>query len=309
MSTLTLRRVDAAAHACTRSIQRWRDAGHDAGSDCLPRLPGYLRFRARCEGGDWHGLILARDWLHQSLPQLQSLLTVETSMTNIVGLFQAVPRPLLLELDELHYQMLSEVELVDPPQLPTHTLPWLDTPRGRLWVTQLPAARAASEPLDSSAWLADLPLCLELRLGVSHLGHGDRIRLNKGDVLRITQRAQNAWLAGRCIGVFTFTEEGLLMQSTVDDASRQPTESTAQAAWGAVPVRLEFVLATHDIDLARLTQIADGQLIPLADDAVRHIEVRANGKRIARGELVQLGEQLGVELNEVYRSTSAEQPR
>jgi type III secretion protein Q len=74
-------------------------------------------------------------------------------------------------------------------------------------------------------------------------------------------------------------------------------------------VRLEFILATHDIDLATLSQIVDGQLIPLGDDAARHIEVRANGKRVARGELVQLDEQLGVELIEVYRGTSSEPPR
>jgi type III secretion protein Q len=47
----------------------------------------------------------------------------------------------------------------------------------------------------------------------------------------------------------------------------------------------------------------------LGDDAARHIEVRANGKRVARGELVQLDEQLGVELIEVYRGTSSEPPR
>lgn len=89
------------------------------------------------------------------------------------------------------------------------------------------------------------------------------------------------------------------MQTTVADANEQ---NAPGSDLGSVPVRLEFVLATHDTDLATLSQIIDGQLIPLADDAAQHIEVRANGKRVARGELVQLDEQLGVELLEIYRN-------
>lgn len=91
------------------------------------------------------------------------------------------------------------------------------------------------------------------------------------------------------------------MQSTEADTHQQSTpEPGADADLGTLPVRLEFVLATHDIDLATLSQIIAGQLIPLAADAARQIEVRANGKPVARGELVQLDEQLGVELLEVY---------
>ncbi|MHC8354904.1 FliM/FliN family flagellar motor switch protein [Pseudomonas sp. LB3P81] len=114
-------------------------------------------------------------------------------------------------------------------------------------------------------------------------------------------------LADQCIGVFTFTEEGLHMQSTVADSNQQAgTDADTQVELDALPVRLEFLLATHDIDLGTLSRIIDGQLIPLAADAARHIEVRANGKRVARGELVQLDEQLGVELLEVYRNTGNE---
>ena len=310
MSTLKLRRVDPATHARWRSVERWRSAGHGAGFDCLQRVPGYLRFCAGSEGGGWHGLVMARDWLHHSLPQLQALLAIEPPLTRIADLFRAVPQPLLLELDELLYQTLTEVALVDPQILPTHNLPWLETPRGRVWVTRLPLARVVSEPLDPGAWLSDMPLRLTLKLGASHLDPTSRIRLSEGDVLRITQRAQHGFVAQRCIGVFTFTEEGLLMQSTDTDA-HPPTaiEPGADAGLGALSVRLEFILATHDIDLATLSQIVDGQLIPLADEAARHIEVRANGKRVARGELVQLDEQLGVQLIEVYRGTSSEPPR
>ncbi|WP_322784187.1 hypothetical protein [Pseudomonas sp. PCH199] len=88
---------------------------------------------------------MARDWLYHSLPPLQSLLTVECSLASIAGLFQAVPRPLLLEVGALRYRELSDIECIALAQLPTHDLPWLDTPGGRVWLTQLPT-RVACDP-------------------------------------------------------------------------------------------------------------------------------------------------------------------
>lgn len=299
MNAFKVRRVDPLAHARTQAVQRWRRAGQGVGSGRLQKLSGYLRFCAQGDAGNWRGLILAREWLHHSLPQLQSLLVVECPLASIAGLFRVVPRPLRLEVDELHYRELSDVELVDATHLPSHDLPWLDTPGGRVWLTQLPAPRPSSPPLAWRSWLNDLPLRLDLLLGISYLS---RLRLGAGDVLRITQRTQHGVLANRRIGVFTFTEEGLHMQSTVADATQHAAEPEADVELDSLPVRLDFVLATHEIDLATLSAFIEGQLIPLAVDAARRIEVRANGKCVARGELVQLDEQLGVELLEVYRN-------
>ena len=301
MSALKLRRVNASAHAAAQAIRRWRNADVNAGSGHPPGQSGYLCFRASGEGGEWRGLIDARDWLHQSLPGLRSLLSVECSLMNIAELFRAVPQPLLLEVEDLHYRQISDVDGVLPGQLPPQELPWLDTPRGRLWLTRLPPAQAASRLMDADSWLSDLPLRLELMLGSSHLGHG--IRLKAGDVLRIIQRSQRCYLGHQCLGAFTFTEQGIHMLSTATDA-QSTADPDPDFDLGALPVRLEFLLATREIDLATLSRIIAGQLIPLADDAARHIEVRANGKPVARGELVQLQEQLAVEVLEVYRNGS-----
>ncbi|PBJ26078.1 type III secretion system protein SpaO [Pseudomonas ogarae] len=307
MSALQLRRVDPLAHAQAQAIQRWRRAGRDAGLGRVPERSGYLRFCAQGDGGDWQGLIAAHDWLHCALPQLRSLLTSETSWTNVLGLFRAAPRPLLLEVDELHYRALSDIEGVAAARLPTHDLPWLDTPRGRVWLLQLPPVSVAGERWGVGSWLDALPLRLELLLGFSHLSLASRLRLDEGDVLRIVQRTQWCCLADRCLGTFTFTQERLHMQPTVSDASpEQPPEPDAAIDLGALPVRLEFLLATHPTDLATLSRIIEGQLIPLAEDAARHIEVRANGKPVAQGELVQLDGQLGVELLKVYRAGADE---
>lgn len=303
MSALQLRRVEPLAHAQVQAIKRWRRAGRSTGLGQVPGHDGYLRFCAHGDGGDWQGLIAAHDWLYRALPPLQSLLKVETSLMNIVELFRALPRPLLLEGDALQYRALSGVECVALARLPTRELPWLETPRGRVWLLQLPSAPIASERLGVDSWLDALPLRLELILGVSHLSLASRMRLDEGDVVRIVQLTQRCCLDGRCLGTFTFTQEGLHMQPTVTEAN---PDAEASIDLGALPVRLEFLLACHETDLATLSRLIDGQLIPLAEDAARHIEVRANGKPVARGELVQLDGQLGVELLQVYRASADE---
>lgn len=303
MRALALRRVNERLHALTQAVLGWQDAGRRAGLSVVPAQPGYLRFNAKGERGDWQGLMLARDWLHHSLPQLSSLLTVECSLTRIVSLFRAVARPLPQTLDELHYDSLADIELIDSQRLPTQQLPWIDTAAGRLWVTDVPPGYVSKKSSQSLSWLRDLPLRLQLILGISNIRRSSHVRLAPGDVLRITRLTQQCCLANRSIGVFSFTKEGLHMEFTVDD-SRQKTGCDSELE--QLPVRLEFVLATHDIELGTLQNIIAGQLIPLAAGTEMHIEVRCHGKRVARGELVQLDGQLGVELIEVYRNLTDE---
>ena len=306
MSALQLRRVEPLAHAHAQAIHRWRRGGRDAGLGRVPGHCGYVRFCAQGRAGDWQGLIAAHDWLYRAVPPLQSLLKVQTSLVNIVELFRALPRPLLLE-DELHYRALADIEGLTPAQLPARELPWLETPRGRLWMLQLPSPPSASEPVAVGAWLDDLPLRLELILGSSHLSHANRKRLEEGDVLRIAERTQRCYLAERCLGIFTFTQEGLHLEPSMTDANPDnPPEPAAPIDLGTLAVRLDFLLASHETDLATLSRIVDGQLIPLAEDAAQRIEVRANGKPVALGELVQLDGQLGVQLLTVYRNRDDE---
>ncbi|EXF96146.1 type III secretion apparatus protein SpaO [Pseudomonas fluorescens HK44] len=307
MSALALRRVNSLTHARSQAVQRWQLAGHYTGMGRPDPQHEYLSFCACSERGDWHGLINARDWLHHALPQLQALLTVECPAPRIAELLRAVPCPFELTVDALHYRNLTDVELLDPAQVPAQQLPWLATPQGRVWLTALPSARPATEALHSVPWLADLPQRLELILGVSYLSRSSHARLGRGDVLLINDSTRQCVLAGRGIGFFTFTEEGICMEKVDADSTTQaPTEPPASTDLSRLPVRVEFVLATHEIALGELAAIIAGQVIPLAAEAAQGIEVRANGKRVARGELVQLDEGLGVELLEVYRNAGDE---
>lgn len=73
-----------------------------------------------------------------------------------------------------------------------------------------------------------------------------------------------------------------------------------------LPVKLEFVLGELTLSLAALNAFIEGQVLPLESTALSNVEVRVAGKCIAVGELVQLGDRLGVELREVGRGTGNE---
>lgn len=301
MNTLALRRVNPQLHLRSQAVKRWQRDGLDAGLGSPDRQQACLCFTAEGGQGQWQGIIDARAWLNQSLPQLQSLLAAQCPLGRIAELFRAIPRPLQLQPQELHYRTLSAVEWIEPGALPVD-LPWLATSRGTVWLTRLPSPCAMPVDLHAQAWLRDVPQRLKLLLGRSDLSLCSLLRLAPGDVLRLTRQLCQCWLAQRCIGVFTFTKEGLLMETRVVDVPAMQAQAQAGIELHELPVHLEFVLASREVRLVELANIMAGQLITLAADAVQHIEIRANGRAVARGELVQLDGQLGVELLEVYRN-------
>lgn len=63
---------------------------------------------------------------------------------------------------------------------------------------------------------------------------------------------------------------------------------------------LEVLLHEQLISRRRLLGFAPGKVLPLAPGLSDCVEVRINGKLLALGELVQLGDRLGVELHEVF---------
>jgi type III secretion protein Q len=80
------------------------------------------------------------------------------------------------------------------------------------------------------------------------------------------------------------------------DLAVTPPETTL----GSLEVTLAFELGRCQIDLARLQSIAPGYVFPLAIDAAGPVEILANGRRIGRGEIVRVGETLGVRATRLF---------
>jgi type III secretion protein Q len=63
-----------------------------------------------------------------------------------------------------------------------------------------------------------------------------------------------------------------------------------------LPVRLVFELGRVELSLGELQRLAPGALVPLGRPPDEPLDIMANGRRLGRGTLVQIGESLGVRI-------------
>jgi flagellar motor switch protein FliN len=68
-----------------------------------------------------------------------------------------------------------------------------------------------------------------------------------------------------------------------------------------VDVRVEAYLGGASASLATLTALKPGSVIELDESLAQPVELRVNGRTIARGELVSIGDRLGVRITEISK--------
>lgn len=86
---------------------------------------------------------------------------------------------------------------------------------------------------------------------------------------------------------------------TENDDGERPVQAIAEAAIDDLPVRLVFEVARKDVTLDELRSLGIGAPIPLDRPATSAVQVFANGRRIGAGEMVMIGEQLGVRITQL----------
>ncbi|WMI97558.1 FliM/FliN family flagellar motor switch protein [Pseudomonas chlororaphis subsp. aurantiaca] len=323
---LTLRHLAASEYERRYAVARWRQDGHSVELRQPHSPASYISFWAQGAHGLWQGMVEASQWLHGVWPQDSQLRPDAEHAQGIFALFCAVECPVELASQLLDYTHLFDLELIQGDALPRLGLPCITTAQGDLWLLNLPTR--PSDPSGSlQPWLLVLPQRLRVVLGYSALDRATYQRLAAGDVLFIAEQTRELFLVDRCIGQFTFIEEGLRMQLSPQDtelpdielADAEPPATElldkepppAEAAAPAItvsqlPVKLEFVLDERVLTIAELNELIEHQVLPLNLEAASRVEIRASGQCIATGELVQLDDRLGVELRDIYRGNGDE---
>ncbi len=149
--------------------------------------------------------------------------------------------------------------------------------------------------------LSAVPFRLERRAGRLALPVADYRNLAAGDVL-----VPDEWFAGDEVRVEVSSPgKRLLSASAKIDNGRvclaeefHPLEETVMDAVEELTVELSFSLEERLVTLGELSRMRAGTVLPLTVDPEAPVTIRANGRRVAKGRLVDLNGTLGVELLE-----------
>ncbi|WNH52963.1 type III secretion system cytoplasmic ring protein SctQ [Stenotrophomonas oahuensis] len=275
-----------------------------------PERGAMLRFDASGPFGTLQLVVAADDWCPQMLPALEGLAWSELVDRDTLGRW--LPDARLLDFADVVLAG-SQVTLRDvlPASLMARTRqpqPRLITAQGPAWIEQadvVPHLRATDAALD---------LCVPVELEVARLTLPlPRLRsLAPGSVLLLEQFQPIARHRAQRLYTFDFTLETVSVNTpfdfpddetdTVGYDSLPATGAPALAPPGLdvarLPVTVEVVLCQLQQRVGDLAALQPGTVFNLPPDAWTQLQLRVNGQTIARGELVQVGEQLGVQLHQ-----------
>lgn len=174
--------------------------------------------------------------------------------------------------------------------------------------------RCAANPAPAAA----LAVALCVRVAATRLSIGEVSRLAPGDVVLADHycrrpRTALAVIAEHLVAALALTEAGAELVTAplrgrgsawewiMDDAAgKAGPEAACDGALEDLPVKLVFELGRVELSLREIRQLAPGAVVALARPLEESVDVVANGRRIGRGNLIQIGDSLGVRLARLF---------
>lgn len=178
-----------------------------------------------------------------------------------------------------------------------------DTPCGKLFSETLLQSHAVMPDIR----LHHLPVPLRWRVGCSFLDRVQLATLRTGDVIRVSAWRPTVYAEKYAVCPFTFDGETVVVQRHRSDAEdpieigplAQEQLNEASLPFDRIPLACEFVLPTREFKLDELNALTEGAVLPLDNQALRAVEMRIGKHCVALGELVQVGDAIGFEVNRV----------
>ncbi|SFT53762.1 type III secretion protein Q [Mesorhizobium sp. YR577] len=162
---------------------------------------------------------------------------------------------------------------------------------------------------------AEFPLPVCLWRDVLMISLGDLQSLQPNDVVLFEEQGAATMLviADRFYAPVDLTAEGPQLLAapvaiagskwewTMNQNTPPPAGQTLEeSSLDELPVALVFELGRTAMPLGEVRQLAPGAIVQLADVTRETVDIVANGKRVGRGEIVRIGESLGVRIDRMF---------
>jgi type III secretion protein Q len=171
---------------------------------------------------------------------------------------------------------------------------------------------------DSPGAAIELPVAVCARVAAATLAVGEIATLSPGDVVMADHSRQRSGTAvaviaehlvapveltaaGAQIAARPTRAHGSLWEWSMENGGdRAPADLRKETDVDDIPVKLLFELGRIELSFAEIRQLAPGALIPMLRPLEDSVDILANGRRIGRGNLVQIGDCMGVRITRLF---------
>jgi len=264
----------------------------------------YLEFSGQFEDeSEIAGYVDVSTWMNQALPNLSGLDWASVDHQVLPSLMAAYPLTLNLVHQHAPIQNCQLGEIVsDLSDL--GGLPCLELASGAVLVKRFKQGNLFA-PQDQKEF-EGLPVPLVFCIGSSSLPIQALSQVEIGDVLLIEHVAGRVLTNKKPLFKFEFNKGKIMILDNSENEVEglvplNGPEPDVDNSLDRLPIELSVVLMEKTVTLAELKLLAPGEVVELSKNNILDVEIRANQKKFARGELIQLPDgQLGVEIRTIW---------
>ena len=165
----------------------------------------------------------------------------------------------------------------------------------------------------------DLTVTVCARVAAATVSVGEIAGLSPGDVVLVDQHCEPPLMAIAVIGEHLLAcletsdaggrivtgpvgGRGSAWEWSMEKVPDKSHDDVAKSSLDDLPVKLVFELGRLDLSLREVRKLGPGAIVPLHRPVEESLDVIANGRRIGRGTLVQIGDSLGVRLTRLFEN-------
>ncbi|WP_165488538.1 MULTISPECIES: FliM/FliN family flagellar motor switch protein [Dyella] len=290
-----LRRIDTAMLERQRALERARAAGVCACWDELDPAVWYVRCRLHSSSGRATAWIRLADWAAFLWPSLADIAWDALSVEDARDLLGADTHRLCLALGGAAQPRLDYVERA--PASDAMDVLRINSVAGDVWIDRLDWLQPASLPLRIGR---SLPL--EVTWELARLRVSARLleRMRVGDVLLCQSLTYTAYVEGTPVFRYSLQEHIVTIETsaqTVGTVALPDIPLNEMVELKDLPVDVSVVLCRKAYTLEELAGWGEGASIVLPQDVHCDVELVVNGRCMAHGELVQVGDRLAVQIH------------